>query len=77
MATSHITQDTHTIPTDPEKVNKKEDTRKDSCISFRRMNKIAIRGRRREGIEREKGWGEGWGMFRISCGRDRKNSSMP
>jgi hypothetical protein len=36
------------IPSDPKKLNKKEDTSEDACISLRRGNKIVLGGRWRE-----------------------------
>jgi hypothetical protein len=54
-------QDTHTILTEPNKLNKKEGTSKDDWISLTRGNKIVITGRWREETEWEVGWGEKWG----------------
>ena len=44
------------IPSDPKKLNKKEDTSEDACISLRRGNKIVLGGRWRAETEWEKGW---------------------
>jgi hypothetical protein len=57
--------------TDLKKLNKKEGTSKDSSISFRRGNKIVIRGRWGKGTRWERGK-EGEWRFRIRYGEGQE-----